>query len=71
MLSAGFTTEEAMRATQALATAGISITHLHASTLKPFAKQQFLDALSHIKSGIVTIHLRKFYNTNIMALAHA
>jgi transketolase len=55
VLSAGITTEEAMRATQALATAGISITHLHASTLKPFAKQQFLDALSHIKSGIVTI----------------
>jgi transketolase len=55
VLSAGITTEEAMRANQALAAAGVGITHLHASTLKPFAKQQFLDALANIKHGIITI----------------
>jgi len=55
VLSAGITTEEAMRASKALAAAGVSITHLHASTLKPFAKQQFLDALSNIKYGIITL----------------
>ncbi|HDN27693.1 MAG TPA: transketolase [Thioploca sp.] len=55
VLSAGITTEEAMRASKALAAAGVSITHLHASTLKPFAKQQFLDALHNIKYGIITL----------------
>lgn len=44
-----------MRASKALAAAGIGVTHLHASTLKPFAKQQFLDAVADIKHGIVTI----------------
>jgi len=55
VVSAGITTEEAMRATKALSTAGVSMTHLHASTLKPFAKSQFLEALSNIKYGVITI----------------
>ena len=55
VLSAGITTEEAMRASQALRQAGVHLTHLHASTLKPFAKQQFLDELQQVKHGVVTI----------------
>lgn len=55
VISAGITTEEAMRATKALTAAGVSMTHLHASTLKPFAKSQFLEALTNIKYGIITI----------------
>jgi transketolase len=55
VLSAGITTEEAMRASQALRQSGVNVTHLHASTLKPFAKQQFLDALQQVKHGVVTI----------------
>ncbi len=55
VLSAGITTEEAMRATQALQDAGVNITHLHAATLKPFARQQFLEALAPIRYGIVTL----------------
>lgn len=55
VLSAGITTEEAMRATQALTQAGIGITHLHASTLKPFARQAFLEALTDIRYGVVTL----------------
>lgn len=55
VLTAGITTEEAMRATQALATTGVSITHLHASTLKPFARQALLDALSPIRYGVITL----------------
>ncbi|NJO17903.1 MAG: transketolase [Thioploca sp.] len=55
VLSAGITTEEAMRATQALIQTGVSITHLHVSTLKPFARQAFLEALVGIRYGIVTI----------------
>jgi len=55
ILSAGITTEEAMRATQALTPAGIGITHLHVSTLKPFARQAFLEALTDIRYGVVTL----------------
>jgi transketolase len=55
VLSSGITTEEAMRASRALVRAGVSVTHLHASTLKPFAKQQLLEALADIKHGIITI----------------
>lgn len=55
ILSSGITTEEALRATKALAKAGVSITHLHTSTLKPFAKEQLLEALTGIKHGIITI----------------
>ena len=55
VLSSGITTEEAMRASKALVEAGVKITHLHVSTLKPFAKQQFLEALTNITYGIITI----------------
>lgn len=55
VLSSGITTEEALRATKALAKAGVSITHLHASTLKPFAREQFIEAVTRVKHGIVTI----------------
>jgi transketolase len=55
VLSAGITTEEALRATQALTQAGVGITHLHVSTLKPFARQAFLEALADIHYGVVTL----------------
>ncbi len=55
IVSSGITTEETMRAAKALAGTGVSITHLHASTLKPFAKNQLLDAAADIKYGIITI----------------
>jgi transketolase len=55
ILSAGITTEEAMRASKALTQAGVNVTHLHVSTLKPFAKQTFLDALAPIKYGVITL----------------
>jgi len=55
VLSAGITTEEAMRAAHALEEAGVGVTHLHASTLKPFAREQFLEALSQVRHGVVTL----------------
>lgn len=55
ILSSGITTEEAMRTTKVLTNAGVSIAHLHASTLKPFAKEQLLEAMIGIKHGIITI----------------
>ena len=55
VVSSGITTEEAMRASHALRQAGVMVTHLHVSTLKPFAKQQLLDALENVKYGVVTL----------------
>jgi len=55
VLSAGITTEEAMRASKALAGAGVGVMHLHASTLKPFAREQLLAALRLVRYGIITI----------------
>ncbi len=55
VLSAGITTEEAMRATAALGEAGIGITHLHASTLKPFDTESLLKAISDVKYGVITL----------------
>lgn len=55
IISAGITTETAMRAVQALVKIGISITHLHVSTLKPFAKEPILDFLTTIQYGVITI----------------
>jgi transketolase len=55
ILSSGITTEETMRATQVLAHRGIGITHLHVSTLKPFARAHLLDIVAGIRQGIITI----------------
>jgi transketolase len=55
VLTAGITTEEAMRASRALRDAGVGVTHLHASTLKPFAREAFLDALSGVRHGVITL----------------
>lgn len=55
IVSAGITTEEAMRAIQALIPLGISITHVHVSTIKPFAKAHLLDLLATVKYGVITI----------------
>lgn len=45
VLTAGICTEEALRATAALAARGVAVTHLHASTLKPFDRAGLLAAL--------------------------
>ena len=55
LLSTGICTEEAMRATQALAARGVSIQHLHITTLKPFSDPQVIESLSHAKRGIITL----------------
>ena len=43
VLSTGICTEEAMRATKALAQKGVSILHLHVSTLKPFRDEVLVE----------------------------
>jgi transketolase len=55
LLSTGICTEEAMRATQALAARGVSIQHLHITTLKLFSDPQVIESLSRAKRGIITL----------------
>ena len=55
ILSSGICTEEAMRAVEALKKHGVSITHLHISTLKPFNDTAVLEALSANKYGVITM----------------
>ena len=55
VVTAGITTEEALRARSALAGAGVSIRHLHLHTIKPFDAAQLLDHVGSVKHGVVTI----------------
>jgi transketolase len=55
LLSSGICTEEAMRAACALAERGVSITHLHVSTLKPFSDPQVLEAIHSARYGVITM----------------
>ncbi|WP_447975549.1 transketolase family protein [Nitrospira sp. Kam-Ns4a] len=55
ILSSGICTEEALRAVAALRTRGVSLTHLHVSTLKPFSDPVVLDAAAEARAGVVTI----------------
>lgn len=55
LLTSGICTEEAMRATRALRERGVSIRHLHVSTLKPFADPAVLDAVTSVGHGVVTM----------------
>ena len=55
VLSSSICTEEAMRATAALRNKGVSVQHLHVSTLKPFTDPQVLEACSKARYGVITI----------------
>lgn len=55
ILSSGICTEEAMRATSVLAGRGLSIRHLHISTLKPFTDPAVMDAINSAKYGVITM----------------
>lgn len=55
LFSAGICTEEAMRATHALAEKGVSIRHLHISTHKPFNDPTVLDAASKARYGLISM----------------
>lgn len=60
LLSSGRCTEEALRVTHLLNAKGVSLTHLHVSTLKPFTDPAVLDATSTPKYGVITMenHVR-------------
>jgi len=55
ILSSGICTEEAMRATSVLRDRGVSITHLHVSTLKPFTDPQVVEAIADGRQGVITM----------------
>lgn len=55
ILSSSIMTEEAMRATAALKAKGVSVEHLHVSTLKPFTDPQVVKSCKKSKYGVITI----------------
>jgi transketolase len=55
VLSSGIMTEEAMRAVQVLQKCGLSVQHMHISTLKPFNDQTVMDAIARSKYGVITM----------------
>ena len=55
LLSTGLCTEEAMRATDVLRARGVSISHLHVTTLKPFSDPVVLEAVSKARRGVITM----------------
>jgi transketolase len=54
LFSSGICTEEAMRATAVLKARGISIEHLHITTLKPFDDPAVRTAIEKCKAGVIT-----------------
>lgn len=55
VVSTGICTEEAIRGVHALKAAGLSICHLHPTTLKPFDARTIVEAASASKLGMVTL----------------
>ena len=55
IFSSSICTEEAIRATGALKERGLSVQHMHVSTLKPFTDPSVLEALRRCHYGAVTI----------------
>ncbi len=55
VITAGITTEEAIRARGALDKAGVSVRHLHLSTLKPFNADAIVAHAASVKHGVITL----------------
>jgi len=55
VLSSGIMTEEAVRAIHVLKHRGLSVQHMHISTLKPFDDRSVLDAIAKSKFGVITL----------------
>ena len=55
VVTAGITTEEALRARSALEQVGVSIRHLHLNTIKPFDDKAMLDHIASVKYGVITL----------------
>jgi transketolase len=55
LLTSGIMTEEALRAIPLLQERGVSVHHLHISTLKPFDDPRVIEAITQARSGVVTM----------------
>ncbi|WP_067141137.1 transketolase family protein [Oceanivirga salmonicida] len=55
LFSSGSSTEEAMRAIEIIESKGISVRHVHVSTLKPFNDSEILNSINKAKYGIITM----------------
>jgi len=55
LVTSGIMTEEAMRAVQVLQKRGMSIQHMHISTLKPFNDESVLEAIAKSRYGVITM----------------
>ncbi len=55
VLSSGICTEEVLRASAALRDRGVSLRHLHISTLKPFDDPTVVEALQAARHGVITM----------------
>lgn len=55
ILSSGICTEEALRAKNCLIAKGLSIYHLHVSTLKPFNDPLLSQAIKQVNYGVITV----------------
>lgn len=55
IISTGICTEEAMRAVQVLNKRGVSVQHIHVTTLKPFDDASVLEAIASAKHGVISI----------------
>ncbi len=55
VLTSGIMTEEALRAVQVLKKRGVSINHVHISTLKPFHDDLAMNAVARSRFGVITM----------------
>lgn len=55
LITSGICTEEAMRATALLRDRGLSISHLHATTLKPFSDPRVAEVIAKARHGVITM----------------
>jgi transketolase len=55
LLTSGIATEEALRAIPLIQARGVSIAHLHISTLKPFTDPTVVTALKSARRGVITM----------------
>ncbi len=55
LFTSGICTEEAIRAVQALQKQGVSIEHLHISTLKPFSDPAITEVAAKARYGVITL----------------
>ena len=55
LFTSGICTEEASKVVEVLKRKGLSIEHLHISTLKPFTDPQVLESLEKVRYGVLTL----------------